>query len=112
MMSMTPVRDSTNASPSKQMKSDVAMAKNRSRRSRRATRYMSPTSRLPKRVVLRRHFQLLKPNQAIGGAISSFASGGSGSKYDSAGWRRSLAASTGKEISSEKETPTPTAKGV
>ena len=33
---------------------------------------------------------------AIGGAMRSLASGGSGSKYDSAGWRRSLAASTGK----------------
>ncbi len=96
MMSITPVRDSTNASPSKQMNSAVARAKKRSRRRRSATRYMSPTSRLPKMVVLSRHVQLLKPKMAIGGAISSLASGGSGSKYDSAGWRRSLAASTGK----------------
>ena len=96
MMSMTPVRDSTNANPSKQMKSAVTRAKKRSRRSRSATRYISPTSRLPKSVVLSRHVQLLNPKKAIGGAMSSFASGGSGSKYDSAGWRRSLAASTGK----------------
>ena len=53
-MSMTPVRDSTKASPSKQMKSAVTIAKKRSRRRRSATRYIIPTSRLPKSVVLSR----------------------------------------------------------
>ena len=80
MVSITPVRDSTNASPSTQMKSAVTIAKNRSRRRRSATMYISPTRRLPKMVVLSRQLQLLKPNTAMGGAISSFASGGSGSK--------------------------------
>ena len=78
------------------MKAAVTIAKKRSRRRRSATRYMSPTSRLPKIVVLSRHVQLLKPKKAIGGAMRSLASGGSGSKYNSAGWRRSFAASTGK----------------
>src|SRR5471030_724841 len=89
MMSMTPVRDSTNARPSKQMKSAVTVAKKRSRRRRSATRYISPTNRLPNSVVPSRHVQLLNPKTAIGGAINNFASGGSGSKYDSAGCRRS-----------------------
>jgi len=57
---------------------------------------MTPTRRLPKMAVLTRHDQVVKPMVAMGGAIRSLASGGSGSKYDSAGWRRSLAASTGK----------------
>src|ERR1700683_5743986 len=97
MMSITPVRDSTNASPSKQMNSEVAIAKKRSRRRRSATRYIIPTRRLPKSVVLRRHVQLLKPKNAIGGVISSLASGGSGAKYDSAGWGGSLGAAAGEE---------------
>ncbi len=46
--------------------------------------------------VLTRHDHVVKPMVAIGGAINSLASGGSGSKYNLAGWRRSLAASTGK----------------
>ena len=66
-MSMSPSRDSTKASPSRQTSREATIAKKRSRRNRSAIRYISPQSRLPVTTWVIRQPMVLKPKMAIDG---------------------------------------------